>query len=592
MRRLAEHHRNLTVVGDPDQSIYAWRGADIRNILDFETDFPEAKVVRLEQNYRSTEVILAAASAVIANNLNRKEKRLWTDQAGGDKIVYARCGDELEEGDFVAKTARGVLTGDPDAVAAILYRTNAQSRVLEDALRRENLTYRIIGGVRFYERKEVKDTLAYLKLLLNPHDDVSLRRVINTPARGIGKGVMDALEQARGDTGPKTDSVARSQYPVDSRPKTEDGREETEGQNPDETNHALDVDSPLAPPKLREDLVRPDRSEGGSPGFERRSLWITILYGLEAKRFTNRASASLAAFRDLILSLTEMSRREPGSVALAKVLDMSGYLQDLREERSEEAEGRIENLAELVSAAREYENRDPEPSLAGFVDRLSLLSEADEAEGAEDARVLLMTLHAAKGLEFPAVIIAGLEEGLFPHSRSSDDGESLEEERRLCYVGMTRARRQLFLTSAGRRRVFGDYRNSEPSRFLDEVPAALMQRYDFVGYGSYGRAYATSYGGSRGFAGRESGIGSRSGTPRGSRAASKPYAELVHKPEDEDQSAPASGLRLGMRVRHPQFGVGTVLGIEDHGDDLKLTVRFGSVGVKRLLGRYAKLEPA
>jgi DNA helicase-2/ATP-dependent DNA helicase PcrA len=312
--------------------------------------------------------------------------------------------------------------------------------------------------------------------------------------------------------------------------------------------------------------------------------------GLEEKRFTNRASASLAAFRDLILSLTEMSRREPGSVALAKVLDMSGYLQDLREERSEEAEGRIENLAELVSAAREYEGREPEPSLAGFVDRLSLLSEVDEAEGAEDARVLLMTLHAAKGLEFPAVIIAGLEEGLFPHSRSSDDGESLEEERRLCYVGMTRARRQLFLTSAGRRRVFGEYRNSEPSRFLDEVPAALMQRYDFVGYGSYGGAYAAPYGNSRGFGGRESGAGNRSGTPRGSRAASPQHAEPVYKPEDEDQSAPASGLRLGMRVRHPQFGVGTVLAIEDHGDDVKLTVRFAAVGAKRLLGRYARLE--
>jgi DNA helicase-2/ATP-dependent DNA helicase PcrA len=537
MRRLAEHHRNLTVVGDPDQSIYAWRGADIRNILDFETDFPEAKVVRLEQNYRSTEVILAAASAVIANNLNRKEKRLWTDLAGGDLVVYARCSDELEEGDFVSKTARSVLTGDPDAVAAILYRTNAQSRVLEDALRRENLTYRIIGGVRFYERKEVKDALAYLKLLLNPHDDVSLRRVINVPARGVGKGVMDAVEAARGDAAPLFGGT----------------------QEPEET---------------------------------RRSLWTTILHGLEAKRFSNRAAASLAAFRDLILSLTEMSRLEPGSVAVAMVLDMSGYLQDLREERSEEAEGRIENLAELVSAAREYEGREPEPSLAGFVDRLSLLSEADEAEGAEDARVLLMTLHAAKGLEFPAVIIAGLEEGLFPHSRSSDDDQTLEEERRLCYVGMTRARRQLFLTSAGRRRVFGDYRSSEPSRFLDEVPAALMQRYDFVGYGSYGGAYATSYGGSRGFGGRESGFGNRSGTPLGPRGASQHHAEPVDKAEDEDQSAPASGLRLGMRVRHPQFGAGTVLAIEDHGDDLKLTVRFASVGAKRLLARYARLEKA
>ncbi len=508
MRRLAGHHRNLTVVGDPDQSIYAWRGADIRNILDFETDFPEAKVVRLEQNYRSTEVILAAASAVIANNVNRKEKRLWTDLAGGDLIVYARCGDELEEGDFVAKTARGVLASDPDAVAAILYRTNAQSRVLEDALRRENLTYRIIGGVRFYERKEVKDALAYLKLLLNPHDDVSLRRIVNTPARGIGKGVLDALEQARVDTGQKTDLVASSQYSVDSRQlgppkpagdapgeggKPEDERQESDGQNPDERNHALHFDSPN--PESRTPYPEP----------ERRSLWTAIFLGLEAKHFTSRAAAALTAFRDLILSLSDMSRIEPGSVAIARVLDASGYLQDLREERSEEAEGRIENLAELVSAAREYEGREPEPSLAGFVDRLSLLSEADEAEGAEDARVLLMTLHAAKGLEFPAVIIAGLEEGLFPHSRSSDDDETLEEERRLCYVGMTRARRQLFLTSAGRRRVFGEYRNSEPSRFLDEVPAALVQRYDFVGYGSYGNAYATPYGGARGFRDRDSG---------------------------------------------------------------------------------------
>ncbi|HSP91316.1 MAG TPA: UvrD-helicase domain-containing protein, partial [Vicinamibacterales bacterium] len=583
MRRLAEHHRNLTVVGDPDQSIYAWRGADIRNILDFETDFPEAKVVRLEQNYRSTEVILAAASAVIANNLNRKEKRLWTDRSGGDQIVYARCGDELEEGDFVAKTARGVLAADPDALSAVLYRTNAQSRVLEDALRRENLAYRIIGGVRFYERKEIKDALAYLKLLLNPHDDVSLRRVINTPARGIGKGVMDALEQARQET----PSVASSQYSVAS-------REDAERRPAESDNHALLFDTPAT-----QSLIPNPQSP--IPDAARLSLWTALERGLEAKRFTPRAAASLGAFRDLVLSLTEMSRREPGSAAIAKVLDQSGYLQDLREERSEEAEGRIENLAELVSAAREYEGRDPEPSLAGFVDRLSLLSEADEAEGAEDARVLLMTLHAAKGLEFPAVIIAGLEEGLFPHSRSAEDDETLEEERRLCYVGMTRARRQLVLTSAGRRRVFGEYRATEPSRFLAEIPDSLVQRYDFVGYGSgYGSGHGSSdYGGSRGFRQRDADSGGRRtanayaspyGNARVTRGPSAKAGGPVYHPEDEDQSAHSSGVRLGMRVRHPQFGTGTVIGLEDHGDDVKVTVRFGSVGVKRLLGKYAKLE--
>jgi DNA helicase-2/ATP-dependent DNA helicase PcrA len=337
------------------------------------------------------------------------------------------------------------------------------------------------------------------------------------------------------------------------------------------------------------------------PDAGRASLWTALNRGLDAKRFPSRAAASLGAFRDLMLSLTEMSRREPASAAIAKVLDQSGYLQDLREERSEEAEGRIENLAELVSAAREYENRDPEPSLAGFVDRLSLLSEADEAEGAEDARVLLMTLHAAKGLEFPAVIIAGLEEGLFPHSRSADDDETLEEERRLCYVGMTRARRQLVLTSAGHRRVFGEYRATEPSRFLAEIPDSLVQRYDFVGYGSgYGSGHGSSdYGGSRGFRQRDADSGGRRtanayaspyGNARVTRGPSAKAVGPVYHPEDEDQSAHSSGVRLGMRVRHPQFGAGTVIGLEDHGDDVKLTVRFAAAGVKRLLGKYAKLE--
>jgi DNA helicase-2/ATP-dependent DNA helicase PcrA len=574
MRRLAEHHRNLTVVGDPDQSIYAWRGADIRNILDFEADFPETTVVRLEQNYRSTAVILEAASALIANNLNRKEKRLWTDRAGGDPIVYARCGDELEEGDFVAKTARGVLAADSDASAAILYRTNAQSRVLEDALRRENLAYRIIGGVRFYERKEIKDALAYLKLLLNPHDDVSVRRVINVPARGIGKGVIDALEAARvGATG--------------------DQKQEARSRKQEDANAAgqaslLDSDSLI---------LASDPAPADAP---RVSLWSALNRGLDEKRFPSRATASLGAFRDLILSLTEMSRRETASAAIARVLDQSGYLQDLREERSEEAEGRVENLAELVSAAREYENREPEPSLAAFVDRLSLLSEADESEGAQDARVLLMTLHAAKGLEFPAVIIAGLEEGLFPHSRSADEDETLEEERRLCYVGMTRARLRLFLTSAGRRRVFGEYRATEPSRFLREIPDRLVQRYDFVGYGP---SYGSFSGASRGARDRD-GYRDRNGDAAGRRGAyASPYGSRpvtrgpsarpdgpTYPPEDEDQSAHASGVRLGMRVRHPQFGPGTVIGLEDHGDDVKLTVRFAAVGVKRLLGKYARLE--
>ena len=308
---------------------------------------------------------------------------------------------------------------------AVLYRTNAQSRTIEDALMREGIAYKVVGGVRFYERKEIKDALAYMRLIINPHDDVSLRRVINVPARGIGKGVMDAVEKI--------------------------GRR------------------------------RPDRrrtcrcsSAGLQPTLSANSLWARLVRGLEDRAFPNRASASLAAFRDLIVKLAEMARRESVSIAIGKLLDRAAT-EDLRDERSEDAEARIENLAELVSAARESGAASPEPTLGGFVDRLSLLSDVDEEEGSKDARVWLMTLHSAKGLEFPVVMLAGLEEGLFPHSRSAESEEELEEERRLCYVGMTRAQSRLVLTGAARRRVFGEYKASEPSRFIDEVPAELAR---------------------------------------------------------------------------------------------------------------------
>src|SRR4051812_45095522 len=424
IRRLAGVHRNLCVVGDPDQSIYKWRGADLRNILDFEQDFPEATIVKLERNYRSTQIILDAASAVIRQNRNRKDKHLWTDRKGGQRIVYYRGNDELEEADFITRTARAALADDVEATAAVLYRTNAQSRTIEDALMREGIAYKIVGGVRFYERKEIKDALAYMRLVINPHDDVSLRRVINVPPRGIGKGVMETLDNL--------------------------------------------------PPATDDDL--PLLSAGLQPALSANSLWSRLVRGLQVGALSGRAASSVAVFRDLIVSLTDMTRRESVSVAIGRMLDQSGYLRDLHEERSEEAEGRVENLAELVSAAREYEGREPEPSLGGFVDRLSLLSDVDEEQGTRDARVWLMTLHSAKGLEFPVVIMAGLEEGLFPHSRSSDDLEELEEERRLCYVGMTRARTRLVLTGAARRRIFSEYQSSEPSRFIDEVPAELVER--------------------------------------------------------------------------------------------------------------------
>jgi DNA helicase-2/ATP-dependent DNA helicase PcrA len=529
IRRLAEVHRNLCVVGDPDQSIYKWRGADLKNILDFERDFGDAKIVKLERNYRSTQIILDAASGVISQNRNRKDKHLWTDRKGGDRIVYFRGGDELEEADFITRTARRALADDVDATVAILYRTNAQSRTIEDALMREGVAYKVIGGVRFYERKEIKDALAYMRLVINPHDDVSLRRVINVPTRGIGKGVMDAVEHI----GPAS---------------------------------AIDESLPLL-------------AAGLAPAVSANSLWARLVRGLEDRAFTGRAAASLAAFRDLIVGLTEMVRRESVSIAIGKMLDQSGYLADLRDEQNEDAEGRIENLAELVSAAREYESREPEPTLNGFVDRLSLLSDVDEEQGSRDARVWMMTLHSAKGLEFPVVILAGLEEGLFPHSRSSEDIEELEEERRLCYVGMTRARARLILTGAARRRIFGEYQSSQPSRFIEEVPEELIDR-------QVPTFSASSYQGNfPHYEFRTNPYG------RGRHGGGDLVKEAAYAYEDEDQSA-GIALKLGMKVRHPQFGVGTVLSVEVLDDDTKLVVRFAAVGMKTLRAKYAKLEPA
>jgi DNA helicase-2/ATP-dependent DNA helicase PcrA len=525
IQRFSERHRNLAVVGDPDQSIYRWRGADLRNILDFEHDFPEAKIVKLERNYRSTQIILDAATAVISQNRNRKEKRLWTERKGGDAIKYFRGSDELEEADFITRTAHSGITAAPDCTVAVLYRTNAQSRVIEDSLMRAGLSYRIVGGVRFYERKEIKDSLAYLKLLINPHDDVSLRRVVNVPPRGIGKGVMDALAGVSADEAPP-----------------------------------LLLASGIAVP---------------APN----SLWTKLNRAIDERLVPHRALTSLRTFRDLIVNLSAVSRKDPLSITLGKVLDQTGYLQDLREDRSEESEGRIENLMELVSASREYEGREPEASLGGFTDKLSLLSEVDEGQGSVDARIWLMTLHAAKGLEFPTVIMSGLEEGVFPHSRAFEEEDEMAEERRLCYVGMTRARTQLVLTGAARRRVFGEYQSMQPSRFMDEVPPKLVERIE-------PRFPTSSYQGSFGGSFVGSNAYGRGQSRRGYRGRTREEPEYSY--EDEDQT-PLLGLRLGAKVRHPQFGVGTILSVEELADDVKLVVRF-NVGPKTLRAKYAKLE--
>jgi DNA helicase-2/ATP-dependent DNA helicase PcrA len=526
IRHLAGHHRNLCVVGDPDQSIYKWRGADPGNLLEFERDFPDVVTVRLEQNYRSTQVILDAASAVIHQNRNRKDKRLWTERQGGDRIVHFTGGDELEEADFIMRTARAALAGSPDVIAGILYRTNAQSRAIEEALLRQGLAYRIVGNVRFYERKEIKDALAYLRLIINPHDDVSLRRVINVPARGIGKAVIESIDSVDLAAGP----TAGASMPL--------------------------------------------LTAGLAPSAASDSMWARLVRALDDRRLGPRAAASVRAFRDLVVGLSETLRQEPVATAVGKVLDQSGYLQALRDDRTEESTGRIENLMELVSAAKEYELQAEEPSLRDFVDRLSLLSDVDEEEGSRDARIVLMTLHSAKGLEFPLVIIAGLEEGLFPHSRSSDDEAELEEERRLCYVGITRARWKLVLTSAARRRVFGTYQASQPSRFLAEIPAALVEP---IAPAPPSATFGSPY-----YEFRTNPYGSR----RGRQDARE--GPTLYQYEHEDQSP--GGVHAGARVRHPDFGLGTVIEVEELHDDLKLVVRFEAVGRKTLRAKYARLE--
>ena len=520
IRRLAEQHRNLCVVGDPDQSIYGWRGADLRNILDFEEDFPETTVVRLERNYRSTQVILDAASGLIAHNRRRREKRLYTAVRGGDPVILHRAADEIEEADFILGQLRARAGA---GRAAVLYRTNAQSRAIEEALVRAGVPYRVVGGVRFYERREVKDALAYLKLLLNPDDDVSLRRVVNVPARGIGPGVMKGLE----GVGPA---------PADGAPLF-------------------------------------DEPPGAGTAGAGWSLWKRLVRATDERLLPKRAVNALSAFRTLMESLRATAAAEPASVTLLAVLAESGYEPALRRQGSEEAENRLSNLMELVSAARDYELREEDHSLGGFVDRQSLLSEADEGEGPGDAGVWLMTLHAAKGLEFPLVVLAGMEEGLFPHARTLDADQELEEERRLCYVGMTRAERRLVLTGAARRRVFGEYKPTEPSRFLFEVPHELVR----VVEPAYGPPPSAS-----GYEAPRRGYGGRR------RAGRRGQSAAFYDDAGEDQSE--GGISRGARVRHPRFGIGTVVGVEPAAGDLKLSVRFTGVGEKKLLARHAKLE--
>jgi len=489
VRHLSGPHGNITVVGDEDQSIYSWRGADIRNILDFEADFPGARVLRLEENYRSRPAILDAASGLVAHNEKRKGKTLRAVKTAGDPVRLHQAGDEFQEAAWVVSRISGRRDG---GRAAVLYRMNSQSRLFEEALMRAGVPYEVWGGVGFYERREVKDVLAYLRLIANPRDPMALRRVVNVPPRGIGDRTVQELER-----------VAR---------------------------------------------------ERGT------STWEAVAVVEGEALLPARATQPLRRFREMVEAL----RAEAPSLGLkdllTRVLEVTGYAAALAQEDSHESQDRLENLAELLSAAADYQAREDSPSLAGFLDRVSLLSDVDKAK--DDAPVVLMTLHSAKGLEFDAIFLVGLEEGLVPHARSLARGDALEEERRLCYVGMTRARERLHLTWAQSRSVFGQRRLSEPSRFLLEIPR------DQVEETADGRRPVIAASAPR----------RRFGTDRSFTPAPAPSPEALKE------------LRPGARVRHPLFGVGTVLRSEATGEDLKVTVSFPGVGAKRLVARYAGLE--
>ena len=513
--QLAEEHRQVTVVGDSDQSVYAFRGADIRNILEFEEAFPDATVVVLEQNYRSTQSILDAANAVIARNVGRKPKELWTDKGSGDKIVRYHADDESDEAQFVANELAKLHDHDHMRWGdmAVFYRTNSMSRVIEEFLVRVGIPYKVVGGTRFYDRREIKDALAYLRAIVNPTDEVSVKRIINTPKRGVGDssiGKLDAWASANGES-------------------------------------------------FDQAVLRFD--EAGVGG---------------------RAATGIEKFLVMTTEIRKL-QAEPATI-IEEALERSGYLAELQNERSVEAEGRLENLSELVGMAREYETVDD------FLEQVSLVSDTDDIDE-EESTVTLMTLHAAKGLEFPVVFLVGMEDGVFPHVRALGDPSELEEERRLAYVGITRAMQKLHLTSAWSRMMHGQTQYNPPSRFLDEIPSELINE---IGGTRMLRSRRDRSGGGRTYGG---GGGSEiptgrtfGGGGRDSHSDDVVESAIAAANTPTPSGAESIGLKVGDDVRHSQWGEGVIVEIDGVGDKAEASVHFPSVGPKRLLLSWAPLE--
>jgi DNA helicase-2/ATP-dependent DNA helicase PcrA len=691
MKLLAGEHKNVCAVGDEDQSIYSWRGADIRNILEFEQDFPEARIVRLEQNYRSTQIILEAAGAVVANNLRRKGKKLWTDRQGGSLIGYYEAPDGENEALFIADRIQAFLrqaqssseTSNPGQGCAVLYRTNSQSRLVEEALRRYGISYTMIGGFSFYERAEIKDLLSYLRLVRNPHDSMALQRIINTPARGVGGTTLATLERLALETGVSTweaiaSAINNHLIPTRALVALESFRQ-----------LILDAQAMMDPDfagKLSADVVEKEAEpadtdfifgvagptpEANHQVAEQLEAGTDFTFGdnadqiplLDASHFSPFAAAPKRPFLKIHKKVSvpdtrasQVSHSKPGAESSAAgesaqdqkrsegfrapgdaatlpelirfLIDRTGYIKALEAEASPEALSRVENLKELANAAHDAEVRGE--TLAEFLDHAALASDTDQYD--PEARVTLMTLHSAKGLEFPLVFLAGLEEGLFPHSRTLMNPEELEEERRLCYVGMTRAMNTLILTRAHYRRRYGNDapETTVPSRFLEEVPSQLIENL-----GGRSPAWSTpaySFGaGSRGAdgSGRASGSAefesrhynyedesqehapripaSQSFRPKSKNAAVPPDSienisrffgksgngrpsAFVRPAMEIPEPSGAHGLEKGQRVRHAKYGEGIVLLREGDGEQTKLTVMFNRHGMKKLVEKFANLQ--
>lgn len=506
---LAAKHRNICVVGDADQSIYGWRGADIQNILDFEKDYPDAKVIKLEQNYRSTQIILDAANAVIENNTGRKPKNLWTENKSGADIIYFQAVDERDEARFVIEQLQNLQRTENKKLGdmAILYRTNTQSRIFEEMLIKSGISYNMVGGLKFYERKEIKDIIAYLRAIFNPADSLSLLRIINVPKRGIGDASLAKIQA----------------YAA-----------------------ANNV-----------------------------SLFEAVSNAAAIDGLSSRFVSKLDDLAGIIFELMNLAGEAPVEDLIDRVLRDTGYLEELENERTPQAQSRIDNLHELISVAQEFAASEEENNLENFLAHVALVSDIDDTELGEDA-ITLMTLHSSKGLEFPVVFLVGMEEGLFPHARTLMDETEIEEERRLCYVGITRAKEKLFLSSTKMRTIYGNTVTYPPSRFLQEIPARLVKtikRQERFSALENFKQVSEKY----------------SARPQKPASTFNPHSFMPQKPA---AAAGGTGTRFntGDRVSHSKWGEGMVVSVKDSPDGQEVKVAFAGAGVRSLLTKYAVLK--